>query len=386
MKILVRNITIVILILLAGCSKNGFQINGTLDNIEKGETIYLEEVVLSQIETIDSTKIKGEGNFSFKGKTENTGFYQIRANNKIFSLLIEPGEEITISGDLNKPTGYDIKGSDGSLLLQRLNEKMAESKVELDSLAEAYQTSINNEANQAEIDTIAKRYESIINEQRRFNTVFILNFYNNLASLYALYQKIDDNTYLFNRNRDVQYYKILSDSLSKYYPSSPYVKALQNNTKEFLNRINLQKIEKMAEVQSSLPDIRLPNLEGDTIALSSLKGKKLVLLSFWASWNDASIKENLRLKSFYEKYKNKGFEIYQVSLDNNKEAWQKAINFDELPWINVSDLSFPNSEAAVRYNVQNLPTHYLLNKEQSDILGKNLSSRDLEIKLSNQLK
>ena len=385
MKIVVRNI--IILILLAGCNKTKFQINGTLENIEKGETIYLEEVILGEINTIDSTKIKGEGNFSFKGNSENTGFYQLKTGNQIFSLLIEPGEKITISGNMDDPTDYDVQGSDGSLLIQRLNDKMAKSKIELDSLASAYQEAINKgDDNSAEIDTISKQYENVISDQRKFNTVFILNFYNNLASLYALYQKIDDNTYLFNRNRDVQYYKILSDSLTKYYPNSPYVKALQNNTKEFLNRINLQKIENMAKVESSLPDIRLPNLEGDTVSLSSLKGKKLVLLSFWASWNEASIKENLRLKSFYEKYKNKGFEIYQVSLDNNKEAWQKAVNFDELPWINVSDLSYPNSETAVKYNVQALPTHYLFNKEQSDIIGKNLSSRDLEIKLSNQLK
>jgi hypothetical protein len=109
------------------------------------------------------------------------------------------------------------------------------------------------------------------------------------------------------------------------------------------------------------------------------------LLSFWASWNKESINENLKLKSFYQKYKNKGFEIYQVSLDNNKEAWQQAVNFDELPWINVSDLAYPNSEAAMRYNIQSLPTHFLLTKDQSDILGKNLSTRDLEIKLSNHL-
>ncbi len=386
MKILARNTIIAILILLAGCSKKNFQIEGTVKNVEKNETVYLEEVILSQINIIDSTKIKGEGKFSFKAECENTGFYQLRIDNKIFSLLVEPGEKITITGDIENPNSYDVDGSDGTLLIQKLNERMAESKIEIDSLTKVYQKAINDGASNAEIDTISKHYESVIDAQRKFNTVFILNFYNNLASLYALYQKIDDNTYLFNRNRDVQYYKILSDSLSKYHPTSPYVKALQQNTKEFLGKINIKKMEKMASSETSLPDIKLPTPEGDTIALSSLKDKKLVLLSFWASWNSASIQENLKLKSFYEKYKNKGFEIYQVSLDNNKEAWQKAINFDELPWINVSDLSYPNSEAAVKYNIQSLPTHFLLSKDQSDILGKNLSSRDLEKRLSNYLK
>jgi thiol-disulfide isomerase/thioredoxin len=334
---------------------------------------------------VDSTTVKSEGSFSFKSEIENTGFYQLRTKNKLFNLLIEPGEKIVLTGDMKNPTDYDVDGSDGSLLIQRLNDNMAETKVELDSLVQLYQDAVNNNAEQSVMDSISKSYEAAIEAQRKFNTIFILNFYNNLASLYAIYQRIDDQTFLFNRNRDVQYFKILSDSLTKYYPNSPYVKALQNNTKEFINRINLKKMEQMATVESSLPEIKLPNLSGDSISLSSLKDKKLVLLSFWASWNKESVNENLKLKSFYQKYKNKGFEIYQVSLDNNKEAWQQAVNFDELPWINVSDLAYPNSEAAMRYNIQSLPTHFLLTKDQSDILGKNLSTRDLEIKLSNHL-
>jgi peroxiredoxin len=130
-----------------------------------------------------------------------------------------------------------------------------------------------------------------------------------------------------------------------------------------------------------LPEIALPDIKGDTIKLTSLKGR-YVLLSFWASWNEESVNANLELKKVYEKYHNKGFEIYQVSFDKSVNQWNRAIKFDELPWLNVNDSTFPQSVTARNYNVNNLPLNYLIDKNMETILGKNLSSDELNNKLS----
>ena len=154
------------------------------------------------------------------------------------------------------------------------------------------------------------------------------------------------------------------------------------NTKRLLQRYTGQKILSLAKAEDHiLPEIALPDIKGDTIKLLSLKGK-YVLLSFWASWDKASVNTNLKLKEVYEKYHRKGFEIYQVSFDKSVNQWNRAIRFDELPWLNVNDSTFPNSITALNYNVNNLPSNYLIDKNMETILGKNLNSDELNNKLS----
>ena len=146
---------------------------------------------------------------------------------------------------------------------------------------------------------------------------------------------------------------------------------------------NQQLSDIVSRSESTTPDIRLPDLNGDTISLSSLKGK-VVLLSFWASWNEESVSQNVQLKNLYQKYKARGFEIFQVSLDSELESWIRAIQFDELPWINVSDLSYPESYTARIYNIRELPTSYLINREGQIVL-KNNNINTLNIMIPNLL-
>ncbi len=81
-------------------------------------------------------------------------------------------------------------------------------------------------------------------------------------------------------------------------------------------------------------DPELKDIDGKRISLSSLKGK-YVLLTFWSFRSKECIVENLQFKEYYKKYKNKGFEIYQINLDESEQDWKKAVKFDELPWIST---------------------------------------------------
>ncbi|MEO0471216.1 MAG: TlpA disulfide reductase family protein [Bacteroidota bacterium] len=130
-------------------------------------------------------------------------------------------------------------------------------------------------------------------------------------------------------------------------------------------------------------EIRLPNLEGDTLQLSDLRGK-YVLIDFWASWCGPCRRENPNVKRVYENYKDKGFEILGVSLDNNHSAWEKAVVADGLQWLHVSDLKRFRSAAAQAYGVPSIP-HTVLIDPDGKIIARRLRGATLEQKLADLL-
>ena len=137
-------------------------------------------------------------------------------------------------------------------------------------------------------------------------------------------------------------------------------------------------------VSKGIPDVILPDPSGKSIALSSLKGK-LVLLAFWSVSQPESVDNMMELKKIYSKYHQYGFEIYQVSIDNSMNNWKKAVKFEEIPWFSVCDTTYPNSPVQYIYNVNSLPMNYLLDREQEEILAKNVSPDVLERSLPHLL-
>ncbi|HAH22776.1 MAG TPA: TlpA family protein disulfide reductase [Prolixibacteraceae bacterium] len=144
------------------------------------------------------------------------------------------------------------------------------------------------------------------------------------------------------------------------------------------------------EIGNKAPEIRLPTTKGDTVALSSLKGK-LVLIDFWATWCSPCVEEQSQLAKLYSKYKQsvftngKGFEIYGVSLDAKKSNWENFIRTNKINWIQVSDLKFWRSPVAKTYNIQGLPFNVLID-DNGMILAKNLHGIDLEKQIGSFLK
>jgi peroxiredoxin len=127
------------------------------------------------------------------------------------------------------------------------------------------------------------------------------------------------------------------------------------------------------------PDFTMPDAQSKSVTLSSFRGK-YVLLDFWASWCAPCRQENRHTVKVYKNYKDKGFEIISVSLDKSAQAWHEAIQKDGLTWPQVSDLKEWNSEAGLQYNIQQLPTTFLLDKK-GVIIAVDLRGNDLDNEL-----
>jgi peroxiredoxin len=130
-------------------------------------------------------------------------------------------------------------------------------------------------------------------------------------------------------------------------------------------------------------DINLTSPKGDTISLSSMQGK-VVLIDFWASWCGPCRLSNRHLVKLYSKYKEKGFEIFGVSLDENKKDWMKAIKQDRITWTQVIDNRGWEAQTAIDWNLYQIPTSYLINKD-GIIVGVDLEKNDLEKALKDLL-
>ena len=135
--------------------------------------------------------------------------------------------------------------------------------------------------------------------------------------------------------------------------------------------------QEVANINDPRLQIKLPDVKGDSITLASLKGKVL-LLDFWASWCMPCRAANKKLVRLYDKYKEKGFEIFSVSLDEDKSDWKKAIARDKISWVQVNDPRGSwNAKTAADWNISVLPTTFLNNKK-GDVVAIDPEGKELE--------
>jgi len=374
---------VVSVIVLSGCRKsNEFSISGKITHAE-GDTIYLEELLVSKSVPFAKVKIDKEGKFEFKGKVSIPTYYLLKlSDNNFITLLVDSIDNVFIEADeANFGKEYNIQGSLGSIQIKELTENLNRTEHKLDSLRQLnnlYHSSSGYDSLNVKWN---QQFAALIEEQSKFSTNFVLSNPFSMASVFALYQKYRDQSYVI---RDLQTMRTAASALHAIYPNSNLVKALYENTLQYLREEKAAKMQKFIEEEGvNSPDIVLPDLKGNEIALSSLRGK-VVLLHFWAAEDEGSRLLNPLLVDAYQKYKAKGLEIYQVNIGSNRSEWIDAVDKDKLKWINVGDLEGSN-KARLSYNIQSIPYNYLLDKE-GKILAKNLTGIELDKALARILK
>ena len=367
-------IVFALVIVLGGCKKNNqFTISGKITHAE-GKTLYLEELLVTTTRLEDSVKINKDGEFKFKGESSIPTYYLLKfSNDKMITLLVDSLENVRVEADYaNFSREYNVEGSPGSILVKQLNDKLNDTREKLDSirsLEKLYRGNPDYETLKADWD---KEYKKFIQDQVDYSTNFVMKNPFSMASVLALYQQLDRQNYVIT---DLHTMRVAASALHSIYPKSEHVKALYANTVQLLKDEQNAKMQKFIQENGvNSPDIVLPTPEGKEVALSSLRGK-VVLLQFWSAVDRGSRIMNPVLVEIYKKYKNKGFEIYQVSVDDNRIEWVDAIDKDHLSWINVGDMK-GSLDAVHNYNVKTIPYNYLLDAE-GRVVAQNLKGPGL---------
>ena len=375
-------ILVFIIFALASCGpEKNVRIKGALSGAN-AENIYLRELGNESASRSDTTQLDANGNFSFKHKISQPTFYSLIVNDKPVTLLARPGERIVISGDATHlPLTYSVNGSADSRHIQLLHQRLEHTVFVGDTLERTLKMYEGNR-NYVNIQRqFQMNYLNEVDSLRAYNIRFMEKNPQSLAVIYALYQQLGPNNYLFDQEEDIRYFRKADSAFYRRYPKVAYVNTLRANVIRMNENYNaLQMNRLLSMLGQDAPEIALPAPDGRIMKLSATKGK-YVLVDFWASWSAPCRTENTNLLNIYNKYRDKGFEVFQISLDQSKTSWERAIKEDGLSWINVSDLRFWDSEAVKLYGVETIPANFLVDREGT-IITKNLKGDALDKKLS----
>mgnify|MGYP001104406269 CR=1 FL=1 len=367
---------------ITACSSGPkFQVNGDVSGAD-GKMLYLEASGLEGIVPLDSVKLKGEGTFSFKQpRPESPEFYRLRIDDKIINFSVDSIETIQIKAPyVDFSTTYTVEGSENSNKIKELTLKQIRLQKEVDNLLASLRSNgIGHDVFEDSLATLLNNYK----EDVKVNYIFAAP--NTAAAYFALFQKL--NNYLIfdplNNKEDIKCFAAVATSLNNYYPDADRSKNLYNivikgmkNTRT--PRQQTMEIPEDKIKEASIIDIQLKDLKGNTRSLTDLKGK-VVLIDFTVYNNAMSAAHNLALRELYNKYASQGFEIYQISLDGDEHFWKTSA--DNLPWVCVRDANGAYSSYISLYNVTNLPSVFLVNRNNElSARGENIKDLDEAIK------
>jgi thiol-disulfide isomerase/thioredoxin len=335
-----------------------------------GNTGSREEVVLRCIDTLrtygtDSVKSRRNGDFSFKLKITEPGFYFIEAG-KVRSgiLVIQPGDSIKIyAGGTDRES---ISGGIEAERYARFTEKRQQALREIDSVSAFLEQARYRDDFATLRDSAALKYNQIAALLKLHATEYIINNPAALSQILVINTKIGQSS-LFDEFADSRWFLLTDSALREHYPGNRHLILHQRRVDKLKQRLALEEASRKAlQAGNAAPPIRLPDMSGNPRALGDTPGE-YTLVYFWAPNDAASRKSNHELKQFYERYRNRGLSVYAVSLDPLAERWKAAVNLDKLWWINVNDTLGVNSPVAAEYMVTKLPVILLLDSKKKII-------------------
>lgn len=339
-------------VVLSSCTER-ISISGSVSDAGSA-VMYLYHDMLSQREVVDSVKLTDKGDFQFKvAKAASPEYYRLTLNGRSLVLAIDSlTTDINVVGEGKKIDEARIEGSDASVDIQRLRL----SAYRLQELARTSTTS--------DVDAALATHKAMAQS-------IILSDTHSAAAYYAIYQTIN-GMYIFHpaEKDDLPYWTAVATGFDMNYPASERTKELKTTVliaqKEMRSvRLSDEALLDSVSTTGAL-ELSLPDRSGERVSLSSLKGK-VVLLDFSAYGMESATAHILFLRELYDSYHDSDFEIYQVSLDQDKLLWMEHSR--QVPWVCVRDERGPQTMSVITYNVTQMPTFFLIDRD-GDVVGR----------------
>lgn len=323
---------------------------------------------------VDSVRLDDDGTGTLRLPPLPMDLYTLSlAQDDMLIVALDSTEDLKVEATAGSLPFSTLEGAVHSLLIHEFFSKAKEFEQRNDSLRNVFMTNGNDPATLALIN-------GLNNEFYEYSKGFLQR--NSASPAVLLVEgRVDPN-------KEFELLKQIRDQLRPVMPNSVFYQELRRKVDnqeqmQVALRMQEQQQQRMNELLAEgrvAPEIRQQTPDGDTFALSQLRGK-YVLIDFWAAWCRPCRMENPAVKKVYDKYHRKGFEILGVSLDQSREAWVGAIQADGLPWKHVSDLGYWNNAAAQEYGVSSIPFTVLVDRE-GKVIAKGLRAHDLEAKLA----
>ena len=360
----------------ASCS-NVAKVDLQIENAPSAETVIKVQDV-NKYTVIDTLTSDASGKLSFKVKLEEGQpefVYVFMGGKKLASLLLQAGDKVSVKADTLG--NYEVAGSLESEKLAQVEKEYAAVSSKIDALV-ASMDGLSASESGAVRKEIVNEYISYYRSRVRY----VMENSKSLSVIPVFYQVLGGNLPVFSQRTDAIHLSNIADSLATVYPQSKYVVSLKKYADERKSQLELvARLEAADEI--GFPDINLPDINGQKARLSNVEAK-VIMVQFWSAAEAAQKMFNMDvLKPLYDEYHKKGFEIYQVSLDPDKNLWANVVKEQKLPWISVCDGLGAGSPYAALYNIPALPATYIISGGEL-VDGKVVDEKSLR-KLLNKL-
>ena len=378
-KIYSAAVIMVAALAFTSCNNKKFHINGNITEATDS-MLYLENLSLNGPVKIDSVKLGEDGAFAFDENAMDSitpEFYRLRIANQSINLSIDSTETVKVKASYPQMSyKYEVEGSENCSKIKELSIKQMILQNNINAIAKSPNMGIDS------VDVIVARMLDGYKQDIKVNYIFKEPM--KASSYYALFQTIqlgNVNSLIFNpRNNkdDVRVFAAVATCWDTYYPGAERGKNLHNIAIEGMKDIRIienqraqQQIDASKVSVNGCIDLAMEDSKGQVRRLTDLKGK-VVLLDFHLFASSESTKRIMMLRELYNKYHAAGLEIYQVSVDPNEHFWKTSTA--ALPWICVRDEGGIQGQSLQLYNVQSIPTFFLIDRSNT------LKARDAQIK------